>query len=67
MLVALLGFNVVHPGRIMRGKEYDMPSAWKQGRRYREMDMQPVRSEVDGIRGKVRGNGLLGSNSEGVH
>lgn len=44
MLVALVGFNVVHPGRIMRGKEYDMPPAWKQGRRYREMEMQEMQA-----------------------
>jgi hypothetical protein len=29
MLIALVAYNVVHPGRIMRGKAGDMPSVWE--------------------------------------
>lgn len=28
MLIAILMYNIVHPGRIMRGKETEMPSPW---------------------------------------
>jgi hypothetical protein len=29
MFIALVVYNVVHPGRIMRGKSRDMPSVWE--------------------------------------
>lgn len=29
MFIALVVYNVVHPGRIMRGQAGDMPSVWE--------------------------------------
>lgn len=40
MLVALVVFNFVHPGRVMHGKAGDMPPAWKQGKRSK--NLQPT-------------------------
>lgn len=30
MLIAIVVFNAVHPGRVMRGEEADMPKFWQK-------------------------------------
>ncbi|CAM1507661.1 Fc.00g073020.m01.CDS01 [Cosmosporella sp. VM-42] len=44
MLVALVVYNVVHPGRIMRGHAGDMPSVWELRRQKKQPENSGIRA-----------------------
>ncbi|UKZ78764.1 hypothetical protein TrVFT333_006509 [Trichoderma virens FT-333] len=46
MLLALVIFNIVHPGRIMRGDKYDLPSFWRRKSRSQVENAETTESSL---------------------
>lgn len=52
MFIALVTYNVVHPGRVMRGTSKDMPSDWelrKQKKQEMFLTDTPLAIQADSV------------------